>query len=58
MAQPTYKNFIGTKAIRVPKEIAEDVLSLCKLLDDYKGKNISETPSEIMTKILNQVQIR
>jgi hypothetical protein len=48
-----YKNFSGTTAIRVPKELSNAILHLIEVLDDYEE---SESSLEILMEITQKLQ--
>ena len=59
MSLPTFKYFSGTKAVRVPVEIADDLMALAKTLDLYKGKKGKNSdalpPSEFIQDTIKNV---
>lgn len=59
MTAPRYKNFLSTKAVRVPKEILDDLVVLIEVLDDYKGKKEDDAdalpPSEFIQELIEKI---
>jgi hypothetical protein len=55
--QPKYKNYKKTKAIRIPEELADDVLLMCRALDDHQEK-VNENEELMSTYTIVQTVIK